>query len=358
MSRPMGRPRQRGSKDLPTGLYRDARGYRARHPVTGRYVRLGSDKASALRLFEQLRATWSDEALEAKANALVARLQAAGGSGLTFAGYCRQYLEAGLPGRPLATKTRRDYENILRRVDLDTPVELVDAVALRRYLAPSLDNPSYYNYQLACLSRVCKHAVDEGLLTRNPCKDIDRRQTEKRRTYITDEDYLAITGCMSCWHQRIVDWIYLVSHNPVDCLTVREDELQGGVLRVERNKTGERVDIELAPDAQDLVAYFRGLKRAQGIVSPYLVVFLDGHLVGRPPSVDYIGKRWRRAAKAAGLAQYQLRDVRPKGLTDEAREAGAATDKGAHASEAMKRHYVRVALPKRVKSKIARIRAE
>ena len=58
----------------------------------------------------------------------------------------------------------------------------------------------------------------------------------------------------------------------------------------------------------------------------------------------------------AHLSGYTLRDLRPKALTDEAEIAGCATNKGAHVTEHMRRHYVKRHLDVRVKNNLKRVR--
>lgn len=384
MSR-MGRPRKAGRRDLPAGLYLDGKGYKARHPGTGKFVRLGRDKVVAVRLHDELRARWEGDAIEAKASALAARLQAVGLPSETFTAYCGQYRRdvlpaaAGRQGKPLGDETRGAYERMLRNsVERDpilqVPAVAIDEVVLRKYLAQWLDNPPMYNYRLALLSRVCKRMVDEGLLRANPCRAIDRRSTVKRRTYIPDEDFLAIVGQLRCWERLLCEWLYVVSHNPTDCLTVREEQVTVfeppradpdgtvvyGEVAISRAKTGEAVTIGLTEYPWEVYQTLLAIKREEGILSPHVAVYTTEFrrpLIGKPVSSEYLSRRFQAASRAAGFepGQYQLRDLRPKGLTDEAKIAGKATDKGAHKTEAMKQHYVRVSVPRVVRANVRRI---
>ena len=55
--------------------------------------------------------------------------------------------------------------------------------------------------------------------------------------------------------------------------------------------------------------------------------------------------------------RYTLRDLRKKGLTDEARIAGKATNKGGHKTEQMREYYVVGGLPQRARSNLAVLRS-
>jgi hypothetical protein len=81
---------------------------------------------------------------------------------------------------------------------------------------------------------------------------------------------------------------------------------------------------------------FAEFKRQQHIISPALLVYpnyMDMRSIGKPVSHRTMSNWWREAREAAreeiGFEHdYQLRDLRKKGLTDEALAAGKATDKG------------------------------
>lgn len=78
---------------------------------------------------------------------------------------------------------------------------------------------------------------------------------------------------------------------------------------------------------------------------------------GEPVSVAYVSRAFAKGVTAAGFEKgtYTLRDLRPKGLTDEYLTAGDS-DKGGHKTEAMKRHYRRVELPMRAKNNLRLLR--
>src|SRR5690554_2118156 len=67
---------------------------------------------------------------------------------------------------------------------------------------------------------------------------------------------------------------------------------------------------------------------------------------------------WAEACKDAGYSgQYQLRDLRKKGLTDEFVSQGE-NNKGGHQTEAMRRHYRLITPPERSRSTLKSIKKE
>lgn len=369
----MARPRKRGNKSLPQGLYRDPRTgtYSLRHPVTGRGVSLRTkDESEARQIHAQVWPQWQDEAVQHRAEQVMQRIQGAGG-GTTAAGFAAYYRAEILPeakgkgGAPLGAKTRRDYDQMLQRVeaaeDLQIPLEALEPKHLRRFLAPWIDSPAYYNYLLALLARVYAQAVREGRIDRNPAKEVERLAPPKRETYLPDEAYSRIMAQLPAeWMVRAFDLIYLLSERPSDVLGLQDRNVDWGVPSVwlEQSKTGQPIEIVMNDDLVENLRWFKGWKKDLGIASPYLVCTPKGHRggPGRRVRAEYLSKAFAQAVKDAGYkaGEYKLKDLRPKSLTDEFVEAGDS-EKGGHRTERMKRYYRRGQLPMKARTNVRRV---
>jgi len=391
----MGRPRKR-DKDLPPGLYC--------YPGRSCFIQLGTmrpvplgtpDRKKALALYWEFRRVWDAQQADAQANELAERLEVAakGGDRLTVAAYATHWREQRLPtllkknGRPLADKTRDDYGRMLEnQVEAHGPFQCLAIGALttkraRTFLARWIASPNFYNYMKSLLSRVLDQAVDEGHIEANPIAAVKRRAVSKREVVCPMADYLAITARLADFEARACDLIYLVSHRPSDVLRLRDEE---PFVRYERRadpKTGKEFDavvvaftatkneqaIEVYDDVhapggiEETLQWFRDWKAAQEIVTPRLVVFprtARRRDIGRPIGRDYLYRRFVEAAIAAGfpVGTYTLRDLRKTGLTDEARIAGKATDKGGHKTEQMRQYYVVGGVPARARNNLVVMR--
>ena len=289
----------------------------------------------------------------------------------TFSEYTKNWRTQSLPkatknnGARLSAKTRKDYAKMMKHQiepseHFNVTLSEVTATLIRKFLSQWLDKPHQYNYLKAAISRVLHAAVDEGLLERNPASDVRNRPTGNRDAYILDNEYVAITSQLPDeWHARACDLIYLLSQRPGDVLKLRESDIKGNEIHFVTAKTQQAMVIEMSEDLAATIDWFRRSKRKQGVYSPYVIFYprkSRRHLIGKPVSVEYISRRFSAAVVKAGLEKgsYTLRDLRPKGLTDEYLQAGDS-DKGGHKSEAMKRHYRRVKLPMRAKSNLQRI---
>jgi hypothetical protein len=369
----MSRPRKPGNKDLPSGLHRDHAGrFYVVHPVSLRKAFLGTkDKHAALTFFRHVQTDWGSEAAEAKAEKIASRVKNVKlSTNPTLTDYCASFRKEKLPtltkknGKPLSKKTRDDYGRMLKnQVEnsalLVIPVANVKPSLLRKYLASWLDAPSHYNYQKAVLSRVMHSAIDDGLIETNPVSAIVNRPVTARTVYMSDDHYISITGNLEAWQAKACDLLYMISHRPSDVLLLKEDQIVNNEVRFTARKNDVDMVIEMNTDLAEIVGWFKKWKTELKITSPYLIVYPPysrRSSIGKPISVGYLSRKFAAAVIAAGLepGTYALRDIRPKGLTDEYLIAGDS-DKGGHLTDAMKRRYRRVRLPMRAKNNLRTI---
>jgi hypothetical protein len=113
-------------------------------------------------------------------------------------------------------------------------------------------------------------------------------------------------------------------------------------------------------ELRDLIEWFRNWKRAQEIISPYLMVYpryFGMRSRTKPVRHKFMQTSWAEACEEAGFkGQYQLRDLRKKGLTDEFLSQGE-NNKGGHESPQMRKHYRLIRPPERAKSTLKSLRA-
>lgn len=399
----MGRPRKDGSKDLPPGLYI----YKGRNPYikmieSMKPVDLGNvTKDDALALYWEFRRHYDQAQAKTQATELAARIEAAAvePTGTTVAGYAKHWRKTYLPtllkkgGEPLDDSTRADYgrtcENQIEEYEpfQNLAIARCGSKELKQFLSQWIGSPSFYNSVLSVCSRIFQQADDEGLIDGNPAQGVTRRPTTKRKIKVPREDYLKITAQMDAWDARACDLVYLVSHNPVDVLALKDEppaithqvrrikvddkevDVKCLVVSFARSKTDVPVEI-IEPIGHeggiaDALEWFRAFKKEQGYMAAvkHFAVYrkkLQKRHVGKPISVGYLSKRFAAAVVKAGFTpgKYTLRDLRKTALTDEARIAGKATDKGGHKTEQMKEYYVVEQLPQRSRNNLSVLRAK
>jgi hypothetical protein len=391
--RSMGRPRTK-NKDLPPGLYV--------YPARDAYVKLGKGKPvrlegvrtreEALALYWELKRIWDAEQSPKRTERIVASLTIAakGGDTITIAAYAKSWRETRLPtmlkrdGNPLADKTRRDYERMLKlqveKHERFTELAIIGATTkdIRGFLAQWIGSPNYYNNMKSLLSRLFDDAVDEAKLDANPVADVRRRAVAKRKVYCPMDHYMSITKHMIEWEARVCDLIYLASHRPGDVLRLKDAppdvryESRNGrqvvVLGLKPTKNDEAIDIwdytNKRGGIEETLGWLRQWKKAQAVHGAVknIVVYPKTsrrRSIGQPVSVTYIWRKFAAAIVKAGFAPgaYTVRDLRKKGLTDEAHIAGKATNKGAHKTQAMREYYVVNGIPQRAQNNLTVLRA-
>lgn len=331
------------------------------------------DRTEALAIYWEFRRTWDAEQGTKHAEIISSQLEAAakGCDRLTIAGYAEDWRKTKLAtlakpdGKLLSKKTRADYTRMLKnQIEKYEPFKTIALSAvttkhMRQFLAQWIDSPHHYNYTKSLLSRMLQFSVDEGLLDVNPIDSVRRRPVAKRDVYMPNDHYVAITSKLSDFESRACDLLYLISHRPKDVLSLKEAQIDGNIIRFTASKNDVDMEIEMNEDLAESIQWFRDWKTEQGIVSPYLVVYSTSSKrrhIGKPISVGYLSRKFAAALISADLpkSKYTLRDIRPKGLTDEFLVAGDS-DKGGHKTEAMKQHYRRVRLPMRAKNNLRRI---
>ncbi len=404
------KPRQEWLKDHP-GLYVTNYGtYYVKHPVTGRQGSLETkNRTIAIRRWALLNKKWEEDRADFLTDRLANRLEGLQNPKAThnfkyLCDYITHWRENVLGhrivnnkttwtkclivskrgknrGGELAHQTKVDYAHDCKQLE-ESPnakIELTDRYLVRKVrilLRPWVNKPTHHNGLRNTLSRICEHAINEGVIDTNPMRDISKLEERKREVHILDEAYVAITEKMMVhrlnkrkfdgeWQARVCDMIYMMSQQPIDVFGLLEEQIvdagEFGELHLTRHKTGNAIIIEMNKEMADLIAWFRNFKKEQEIVSPYIMVYpryFDMRSRGRPVKHRFIQKQWANAVKAAGFdGMYQLRDLRKKGLTEEFLKQGD-NDKGGHDTEAMKNHYRLIKPPKRARNTLGNLRVK
>lgn len=325
----MGRRRTR-DLDLPPRMRRKGGAYYYDHGyVDGRryWQPLGSDFAQAKRKWADLEA---DQPAEGTVSALLA-----------------YYRIHALP--QCAERTQKDRRAHIRR--LDSILGPVRADELRpqdvaRYLRQHA-HPVAANREIGTLSATYSYAVDIGLASTNPCRQV-RRNTERRRDrYITHEEFRAVKALAPPVVRIGMDLAYLTGMRMGDLLALRWEQMETEGIRVRQSKTGAKVFIEWTPDLRATVGEARALRpKIRGM-----------HVLatrsGQPYSVSGFGAMFRRimdkAVREKGIDRFTFHDIRAKTGTD-ARDAGLDSQALlGHTTEAQHQTYLRSRAPVRVK---------
>lgn len=232
------------------------------------------------------------------------------------------------------------------------------------------DKPNTAQKYGALARKLFKHAISRhGLRTDNPIDQLDLGdfETERREVLPTHEQVRLIRehGMMSKPRAKtkkqlptasgpmfacIIDMTYLLWARAIDIRMLREDQIQGGHIRIQASKTkktsGKIVDFVITEEIQGVI------DRARAIKSGYDLTKDPGYLFpsqkGTPYTKSGLFSMWDRARERAGITEsVWFKDLRALGATD-ALKAGEGR-KGiqtrlAHTSEKTTEIYLKEAV--------------
>lgn len=260
----MGRTRQRSRIGWPPNLYPNKTGFKYRHPITRKEVRLGTDKAKAFAAAKKL------NAMLMPSTDLVARVL---GTEKTVADAINVFRADDIPGRKWAPKTAEVYESVIRRIESGlgecelAPLSVKDCATFIRDVTPSARARQQFRLVLGWIL-AC--AVEEGWMESNPALATRKFTHERKRARLTIEDYRKIWEKAPAWVQVAMDLSLLTLLRREDVVSLRFSDARAGSLWVVPSKTegtsGVRLQIAIGPELEAVLARAR-----DAIVSPFVV---------------------------------------------------------------------------------------
>ena len=228
------RPRKTENQNLPPHMYRRTRqrkygkvwvAYYYRD-AQGKDIPLGSD-------LDQARIKWAQ--LEAKEKPFDL---------LTMKGIFDRYTRDIIPKK--APRTQRD--NLaelkkLRELFDDAPIDSITPATIAGY-RDARTAKVRANREIATLSHVFNMAREWGLTTKeNPCQGVRKNREKPRDYYANDVVWTAVYNKAPQELKDAMDLAYLTGQRPADVLMMRKDDVEGGYLMVQQNKTAKRLRI-------------------------------------------------------------------------------------------------------------------
>ena len=166
------------------------------------------------------------------------------GAPLTFDTMAQAYLEDYVLQRYRTLTTARARVEHLRQVFGGWPVEAITADAVRRYqLARRAQKAeaATINRETSALSRMCRLAIQRGLLERRPVFPNRLEENPPRQGFFEHDEYLRVRAHLPPAFQDVLDFAYYSGwrRNEILFLTWDDVDLPGGVIRLtpQRSKT-------------------------------------------------------------------------------------------------------------------------
>lgn len=232
-----------------------------RHPVSGRWHGMGSNKAQAIEAAKELNALLMAE------NDLVGKVLGQ----VTVTKHIEWFFENVVPEREYKPRTLEMYQVQARKLSVsmgDVPVEEVSVQDLAELLEKYSARSANQIRQVAV--DIFRVAMSRGLRTDNPAEATLKRREKKARKRLTQEQYDAIRALAEPWLQNAMDLALITLQRRGDVARMKFENVQGEILYVVQEKT-EKYDtgylaISVGPKLKDIIKRCR-----DDLASPYLV---------------------------------------------------------------------------------------
>ncbi|VVP05831.1 hypothetical protein PS903_03020 [Pseudomonas fluorescens] len=314
------RPRKTATRHLPPRMYQWTRPRKSGKTwiayyyldSTGKAIPLGKD-------LDKARLKWAE--LEAKEIPLDLR---------TMKGIFDRYIRDIVPKK--APRTQRDNLSEIRQLRPlfdNAPIDSITPATIAGY-RDARTAKVRANREIATLSHVFNMAREWGLTTKeNPCQGVRKNKETPRDYYANDVVWDAVYKKAAQELKDAMDFAYLTGQRPADVLVMRKDDIEGGYLMVQQNKTHKKLRIQMTASGSEnslgmLIAKIT--ERNAQHVSSYLIV----NARGKRMTAKMLRDRWDKAREkakkeaietgdmllAGRISSFQFRDIRPKAASE------------------------------------------
>ena len=165
----------------------------------------------------------------------------------------------------------------------------------------------------------------------NPASGVRKNKERPRDFYASPEIWDAVYKEAPSELRDAMDLAYLTGQRPADVLSMRASDIVDGYLQVAQGKTSKKLRIRLLGDDANnglglLIERLIEQRKARAVRNPYLITTEDGRNVTKAMlRLRFDDARKVAAAQAiehqdsvlaAGIKQFQFRDIRPKAASE------------------------------------------
>ncbi len=264
----MGCRRKTVNRDLPKNLIRHGKYFKYKHPVTKKWIGLGTDRYQAIEAAKIANARFESELTIKELSHRIEGIIPLTVSDLVVA-FKQNYLpEKQIRASTLETTTGRcdqiaELFGSKPLIDIDTPWLQQEALD-RRYKRKVI----YASFR-KIWEEMFDYAVSLGWVEKNPAKGtLHRKRPEKTRGRWTLETFKATYAKAPDWLQIAMLFALYSTQSLNECCTARfSDYDEYGNLRVVRKKTDAALKISAGPGLKSIIRR----ARATGIASPFIL---------------------------------------------------------------------------------------
>ena len=160
------------------------------------------------------------------------------------------------------------------------------------------------------LSHIFNKAREWGYTAlQNPCQGVKGFKETGRSRYITDVEFELVKAHAHFTVIDAMDLALLTGQRPADVLKLKRTDIWDGALWIVKNKTGQRLGVEVTGELAAVVS--RIAERPRKAISTWLIQDKNG----RPLTQFALRSRFDKARTLAKV-DFQFRDIRGKAATD------------------------------------------
>jgi len=243
-----------------------------------------------------------------------------------------------LSDKPLAAKTFNTYSVCARRLKIAfeqfkpsdfKPSHFYQWIAAKKITTSMASQ--YRNVMIGAMQL----AVEEGLIDRNPIKEVKNYISKSRDRYISDGEFLAIYARATPTLKAMMDIAVMTGQRIGDVIKIKLADLTDDGIFVIQQKTKARLCIAWNPELRQAVATARALHQCvRGMT-------LFHTREGKQFSYWTIRTLWNRATEAAGVEDAHMHDLRAKAATDAKKDGIDSKALLGHKSENVHLRYIR-----------------
>lgn len=238
--------------------------------------------------------------------------------------------------RPSTARIYRRCAGILKETFAEFRPEQVTHGSIVQMQDMWRDRLATANHLLTTLKLIYQWAMDREIVTVNPTLSVKRFPGNKRDRLITDAEFAAIRAQAPEWLQVVMDLCYLTGQRIGDILKIKRKDLLDEGIFFEQEKTGKRLVVAWTQELHDAVARAARTKNT----TPSAVYVISGR-AGTQRSRHNVWRSFKIAAKAAGVENVTLHDMRAMAGTEAEREGKDPTALLGHADRRTTMIYLR-----------------
>lgn len=321
MATTMGRRRQ-SNHDLPPRMHiKSETYYFVTTTIPRKWIKLGKDKAEALRQWAEIMARETADTSASLASLIDGWMETDDYKWLSY-------------------NTQKIYRSVIKQLKATFEGFVTVADIRPHHVAAWQDghhSKVMANTGKSILTTVLNLAIRRGIIDRNPAKEVENITVQRRKRYITDDEYRAIRDKAHPVLRAAMDISYVTGARIGDILDIKLSHISDDGLLLRQEKT-KKLQLFRRNEALDQV-----ITNAKSIKRPvrgmhYLLCTMRGQ------QYDYqqLNQWWIKAREEAGIQDAHFHDIRGKSATDAKRAGIDYQALLGHTTKAMSDSYIKL----------------